>query len=78
MAGGRKKRGATYRGWYFACHMKGAEALPTQYAMSMMAFVVTRLVCPAVTLESHESDSTKPVVPTPAHERVPDQRESPS
>lgn len=42
-----------------------------------MAFVVTRLVCPAVTLESHESDSTKPVVPTPAHERVPDQRESP-
>ena len=53
--------------------MKGAEALPTQYAMSMMAFVVTRLVCPAVTLESHDSDSTKPVVPTPVHEQVRDQ-----
>lgn len=31
----------------------------------MMAFVVTRFVCPAVTVDSHERERTKPVVPTP-------------
>ena len=46
--------------------MNGAAAFPTQYAMSIIAFVVTRFVCPAVTLESHERESTKPVVPIPA------------
>lgn len=55
----------THRGVYLACHMNGADAFPTQYAISMIAFVVTRFVCPAVTLESHDSDRTKPVVPTP-------------
>ena len=45
--------------------MNGAVALPTQYAMSMIAFTVTRFVCPDVTLETHESARTKPVVPTP-------------
>ncbi len=48
-----------------ACHMKGAAALPTQYEMSMIAFTVTRFVWPEVTLESHERERTKPVVPTP-------------
>lgn len=45
--------------------MKGAAALPTQYEMSMIAFTVTRFVWPDVTLESHERERTKPVVPTP-------------
>ena len=64
--GVEQNEGRAHRGWYFACHMNGAAALPTQYAMSMIAFVVMRFVCPAVTLESHESESTNPVVPTPA------------
>ena len=50
---------------YLACHMNAAAAFPMQYAMSMIAFVVTRFVCPAVTLESHERERTNPVVPTP-------------
>ena len=45
--------------------MNGAAAFPTQYAISMMAFTVTRFVCPAVTLDNHDKDKTKPVVPTP-------------
>lgn len=45
--------------------MKGPAALPIQYAESMIAFTVTRFVCPAVTLESHDRANTNPVVPTP-------------
>ena len=45
--------------------MNGAAALPMQYAISIIALTVTRFVCPDVTLDSHESDNTKPVVPTP-------------
>ena len=63
--------GGTYRGLYLACHMKGADALPMQYAMSMIAFTVMRFVCPDVTAESHERESTKPVVPTPSTESAP-------
>ena len=48
-----------------ACHMKGAAALPMQYAMSMIAFVVIRFVWPAVTFESHARARTNVVVPTP-------------
>jgi hypothetical protein len=58
-----------YLGKYLACHMKGPAALPMQYAESMIAFVVTRFVCPAVTLDSHDKDRTKPVVPTPVYQR---------
>ena len=36
-----------------------------QYADSMIALTVTRFVCPAVTVDSQDSDNTKPVVPTP-------------
>lgn len=60
----------TYRGLYLACHMKGAAALPTQYEMSMIAFTVTRFVWPDVTLESHERERTKPVVPTPDESKL--------
>ena len=37
--------------------------LPMQYADSMMAFMVIRLVCPAVTEVTHPRLSTKPAVP---------------
>lgn len=50
--------------------MNGPAAFPTQYAMSMIAFVVTRFVWPAVTFESHESESTKPVMLIPAAQSV--------
>jgi hypothetical protein len=33
--------------------------------MSIMAFVVTLFVCPAVTLVNQDKEITKPVVPTP-------------
>src|SRR6266542_5873047 len=33
----------------------------------MIAFVVTRFVCPAVTLDNHDNERTKPVVPTPMY-----------
>jgi hypothetical protein len=46
--------------------MNGAAAFPTQYALSMIAFVVIFFVCPAVTDESQLRLSTKLVVPTPA------------
>ena len=62
-------RRITHRGLYFACHMKGAAALPIQYAESIIALTVTRLVWPAVTLESQDKDKTNPVVPTPKHIR---------
>lgn len=45
--------------------MNGPAELPTQYAISRMAFTVIRLVWPAVTLESQDNERTKPVVPTP-------------
>lgn len=45
--------------------MKGPAAFPTQYAPSIIAFVVIRFVWPAVTCETQDNDSTKPVVPTP-------------
>ncbi len=47
--------------------MNGPAALPTQYALSMIALVVTRFVCPAVTLPNQDSAMTKPDVPTPVH-----------
>lgn len=50
--------------------MNGPAALPIQYAESMIAFTVTRFVCPAVTLESHERANTNPVVPTPTKAAV--------
>lgn len=55
----------THRGLYFSCHINGATALPIQYADSMTALTVTRLVWPAVTVDNQESDKTNPVVPTP-------------
>lgn len=45
--------------------MNGPAALPIQYAESMIALAVTLLVCPAVTLDSHDNARTNPVVPTP-------------
>lgn len=45
--------------------MNGAAAFPTQYAMSIIAFVVIRFVWPAVTLRSHDKEITNWVVPTP-------------
>jgi hypothetical protein len=55
----------THLGLYLACHMNGPAAFPMQYAQSMIALVVMRFVCPAVTADTHDSDSTNPVVPTP-------------
>ena len=55
----------TDRGLYLACHISGATALPIQYADSMIALTVTRLVWPAVTLDNQDSDKTNPVVPIP-------------
>lgn len=55
----------SHLGLYFACHINGPAEFPMQYADSIIAFVVIRLVCPAVTLESQDRDRTKPVVPTP-------------
>lgn len=46
--------------------MNGAAALPTQYAESMIALTVTRFVCPAVTVDTQDNDSTNPVVLMPA------------
>ncbi len=47
----------TYRGLYLAFHMNGPAALPIPYADSMMAFVVTLFVCPAVVCDSQLKDS---------------------
>ena len=58
-------KSVTHRGLYFACHMNGAEALPIQYADNMIALTVTRLVWPAVTLDTQDSAKTNPVVPIP-------------
>ena len=55
----------THRGLYFACHINGETALPIQYADSMTALTVTRLVWPAVTVDNQDSAKTNPVVPTP-------------
>jgi len=48
--------------------MNGPAALPTQYADSMMAFVVTLFVCPDVVCDTQVRAKTKPVVPTTDHE----------
>ena len=55
----------THRGLYFACHINGATALPIQYADSITALTVIRLVWPAVTVDNQDSAKTNPVVPTP-------------
>lgn len=47
--------------------MKGPAALPMQYADSMMAFVVTLFVCPAVVCDTQDKAKTNPVVPIPDH-----------
>ena len=69
---GKERRGGgvslevvTHRGLYFACHINGATALPVQYADSMIALTVIRLVWPAVTVDNQDSAKTNPVVPTP-------------
>lgn len=54
-----------YRGAYFASHICGPTELPTQYAISMIAFIVILFVWPAVVWFTHASERTKPVVPTP-------------
>ena len=38
--------------------VKGPAALPMQYADSMMAFVVTLFVCPAVVCDTQLNDNT--------------------
>jgi hypothetical protein len=48
--------------------MNGPAALPMQYADSIMAFVVTLFVCPAVVWDTQLRAKTKPVVPTTDHE----------
>ena len=53
-----------HRGLYFACHINGATALPMQYADSMTALTVTRLVWPAVTVDNQERAKTNIVAPT--------------
>ena len=61
----KKKSYETHRGLYFACHINGATEFPIQYAESMMALVVIRLVWPAVTVDNQDNAKTNPVVPTP-------------
>jgi hypothetical protein len=67
------EQGRTYRGLYLSCHMKGAAALPMQYAESMIALTVTRFVWPAVTLESQDRESTK--IANPPSQLVPPREE---
>ena len=43
--------------------MNGPAALPMQYADSMMAFVVTLFVCPAVVCDTQVNVNTKPTSP---------------
>lgn len=45
--------------------MNGPANMPTQYAMSTIAFTVTFFVCPAVTFVCHDSARTKPVTLIP-------------
>ncbi len=47
--------------------MKGPAALPMQYADSMMAFVVTLFVCPAVVCDTQAKAKTKLVTPMPGY-----------
>ena len=63
--GGVRLEVVTHRGLYFACHINGATALPVQYADSMIALTVIRLVWPAVTVDNQDNAKTNPVVPTP-------------
>jgi len=47
--------------------MNGPAALPMQYAINMMAFVVTLFVCPAVVCDTQAKAKTNPVIPIPGH-----------
>lgn len=58
----------TYRGLYLALHINGPAALPTPYATSMMAFVVTLFVCPAVVCDTQVKVNTKLVTPVTDNE----------
>jgi hypothetical protein len=58
----------THRGLYLARHMNGPAALPMQYADSMMAFVVTLFVCPAVVCDTQLKDNTRPTTPVTNNE----------
>lgn len=40
------------------CHINGPAEFPIQYAPNIIALVVTRFVCPAVTAESQDNEST--------------------
>jgi hypothetical protein len=44
--------------------MNGPDAFPMQYALSRIALVVTRFVCPAVTFPTQDRTMIKPVVAT--------------
>ena len=57
----------TYRGLYFALHMKGPAALPMQYADSIMELVVTLFVCPAVVCDTQDKANTKLEAPVTDH-----------
>jgi hypothetical protein len=48
--------------------MNGPATLPMQYAINMMAFVVTLFVCPAVVCDTQDRANTKPVIPVPDNE----------
>ena len=63
-------RTVTHRGLYFACHINGPAALPIQYADSVIALTVTRLVWPAVTIDNQDSNKTNPVAQIPEHIKI--------